>query len=382
MRILVVNSGSSSLKYQLQEVTAGDARVLGRGLVEKIGAQGSAAADHDAAARIAFEELSASGALNDAGELAGIGHRIVHGGERFSHSTIMDEAVVADIEACSELAPLHNPVNLKAYYATRRLAPQARHVAVFDTAFHATLPRHAFLYGLPYRFYEQDKIRRYGFHGTSFRYLSERFSAIRGAEPESAKLIACHLGNGCSVCAIDGGRSVDTSMGFTPLEGLLMGTRSGDIDAGAVLYAMRKNGMPAEEMEQLLNRDCGLRGVSGASNDMRELLRSADAGDARSRDAVEIFCYRIRKYIGAYFAALGGAGGVVFSGGIGENSAEIRGRVCRTLSQLGIVIDEKRNEAARGVEAEISTPGAPVAVWVIPTNEEMMIARDTYRCLT
>jgi acetate kinase len=382
MRILVVNSGSSSLKYQLLEVTAGDAQVLGRGLVEKIGAPGSQAADHDAAARLAFEQLSQTGAISHPDDIEGIGHRIVHGGELFTHSTVMDDAVVADIEACAELAPLHNPVNLKAYYATRRLAPRARHVAVFDTAFHTTLPPRAFLYGLPYHFYAQDKIRRYGFHGTSYRYLVERYAAIRGAAAGAGKLIACHLGNGCSVCAVDQGRSVDTSMGFTPLEGLLMGTRAGDIDAAAVLYAMRKKNFSSEDMEQFLNRECGLRGLSGISNDMRELLKSAADGEARSRDAVDIFCYRICKYIGAYFAALGGADALIFAGGIGENSPAVRTQICRTLSPLGISLDEDLNAAAvHGAEAAISPAGAPAAVWVIPTNEELMIARDTYRCL-
>jgi acetate kinase len=382
MKVLVLNSGSSSLKYQLLEVTVDNAEVLGRGLIEKIGALGSRTADHQSAVEIAFGELHRERAIQSPDDIHGIGHRIVHGGESFSTSVLIDDAVLADIEACSEIAPLHNPVNLKGYFASRRLAPRALHVAVFDTAFHTTLPRKAFLYGLPYRYYEQDKVRRYGFHGTSYRYILGRFAEIRGTSPDSVKLIACHLGNGCSVCAIDHGHSADVSMGFTPLEGLLMGSRCGDIDAAAVIYLMQRHGLSPAQTEQLLNRECGLLGVSGISNDMRDLLRAAESGNQRCRDAVDIFCYRITKYIGAYFAALDGADAVIFTGGIGEHSPDIRAQVCRSLSSLGLVLDEEKNRSTVGTEGEISGPGARVAAWTIPTNEELMIARDTFQCVS
>ena len=306
---------------------------------------------------------------------------MVHGGESFRESVVIDEAVLKSIEDCVPLAPLHNPHNLTGYFASRRLLPQARHVAVFDTAFHQTLPPMAYTYGLPHALASRYRLRRYGFHGTSHRYLALRFAQIHQRAPEAFNLITCHLGNGCSMCAIERGRSVDCSLGFTTVEGLLMGTRSGDVDAAAVLHLMEWEKLSPERMQALLHKESGLYGISGISNDVRTLLEHAASGDERARLALEVFCYRIRKYIGAYYAALGGADAVIFSAGIGENAPAIRAAVCEPLAALGIRVDPERNSQAVGVEMDISAEDAPVRVWVIPTNEELLIARDTVRCL-
>jgi acetate kinase len=289
--------------------------------------------------------------------------------------------VVKQLEELIDLAPLHNPPNLKGYYASRALFPDARHVAVFDTAFHQTLAPHAFLYGLPYELYQRYQIRRYGFHGTSHRYVSYRFAQLHDRTRQNYKLITCHLGNGCSMCAIDHGKSVDTSMGFTPLEGLLMGTRSGDLDPAALLHVMSHDGLEIHAASSLLNEQSGLRGVSGVSNDMRTLLAEAAKGHERARLAIDIFCYRAKKYIGAYLAAMNSADAVIFTGGIGENAPAIRAQICEGLSAFGIVLDPTRNAAAVGVEQDVSAAGATTQVWVIPTNEELLIARDTLRTL-
>ncbi len=375
MKILVLNSGSSSIKYQLIDVEAETGRRLAQGEIARIGEPGSAR-DHDEALQQVFGDLRRSGESLD--EIQGVGHRIVHGADRFSRSVVIDAEVLRLIESVSPLAPLHNPANLKGVYAAKTLLPYATQVAVFDTAFHHTLPPKAFLYGLPYEYYERRKIRRYGFHGTAHRWLAMRFAEIRGTAPESQKVITCQLGNGCSVCAIEGGRSADTSMGFTPLEGLLMGTRAGDIDAGAVTYLMRVEGRDAPAMEDLLNKHSGLAGVSGISNDMRDIEKAAQGGDPRAQQALDVFCYRVTKYIGAYFAALGGADAVVFGGGIGENAPEIRRRICAPLEAIGIRLDNGKNQRAVGKEQEIGEAGVKPAVWVIPTDEEMVIARDTW----
>jgi len=279
------------------------------------------------------------------------------------------------------LAPLHNPHNLTGYYASRRLLPHAPHVAVFDTAFHQTLPPRAYTYGLPYELAARHRLRSYGFHGTSHRYLMLRFAQLHHRAPEAFNLITCHLGNGCSICAIQRGRSVDCSLGFTTLVGLLMGTRTGDVDAGAVLQLMAWEQLSPERMQEILYKQSGLYGLSGVSNDVRTLLEHARAGHARARLALDVFCYRIQKYIGAYYAALGGAHAVIFSAGIGERAPEIRGAVCEPLAALGIHLDPEKNAQAIGVEMDISAANAPVRVWVIPTNEELLIARDTVRCL-
>jgi acetate kinase len=369
VQILVLNSGSSSLKFQLIEMTG--ERRLAKGEISKIGTE---VRNHDEALASAFKKLAEAGARLE--DIAGVGHRVVHGGEDFQQSVIIDDKVLRLIEKASDLAPLHNPANLKGYYASKALLPKATHVAVFDTAFHQTLEPHAFLYGIPYEYYTRDKVRRYGFHGTSYRYVSERFAQIHGKR--ASKLIACHLGNGCSVCAIDAGKSVDTSMGFTPLEGLLMGTRSGDMDAGAVTFLMARG---VSNLDSLLNEKSGLLGVSGVSNDMQEVLAAASNGNQRAEFAIQVFCYRVTKYIGAYFAAMSGADAILFTGGIGEHAASIRARICAPLGVLGVSLDPARNDGAVGREQKISPDGTSPAVWVIPTDEELVIARDTAKAI-
>jgi acetate kinase len=384
MKILVVNCGSSSVKCQLFEMAP--ERVVARVRVENLGASDTFVSYEDADGRcrrfdaeISDHQTALETVLELLGhpEVDGVGHRIVHGGERLTASMAMTDEVLEAIHDCIELAPLHNPAHLRGYHAAEALLPGATHVAVFDTAFHQTIPPEAYVYGLPYDFYTQYKIRRYGFHGTSHRYVSGRYAELAGRRLEDCRVITCHLGNGCSICAIDHGRSVDTSMGFTPLEGLLMGTRSGDIDPAAVFFLMLHEGLGAQEAEALLNWRSGLLGISGISNDMRTLLDHCRAGAPRARLAVDAFCYRIKKYIGAYYAVLDGCDAVIFTGGIGENAAEVRTQCCRSLEALGIGIDAEKNAAARAVEADISAPGARTRVWVVPTNEELLIARDT-----
>jgi len=294
---------------------------------------------------------------------------------------LIDDAVLREIERVSGLAPLHNPHNLKGYFVSRELLPDAAQVAVFDTAFHQTLPPHAFLYGLPYEFYTRDKVRRYGFHGTSHRYISWRYARVHNSTRDRFRLITCHLGNGCSICAIDHGKSVDTTMGFTPMDGLLMGTRPGDLDPGAVLYLTDRDPMGARGVDVLLNQRSGIAGLTGGITDMRDLLAARDSGDVRARYAVDIFCYRARKYIGAYLTVLGGADAILFAGGIGENSAAIRAQICRGLEFLGIHVDVAANEARGNAARSISPADSPIQVWVVPTNEELVIARDTFRCI-
>jgi len=402
MKILVLNCGSSSLKFQLIETDtdrmAGNRdELLAKGLIERIGgamsivncgtpAGGSSrieksVPDHRAAIEAAFAFLFDSGVLRDLSEIEGVGHRMVHGGEDFRESAVVDDAVVEAIERCAELAPLHNPPNLRGYRASHELLPDVPHVAVFDTAFHATIPKKAYLYALPYELYEQHRVRKYGFHGTSHRFVSGRFAQIRHVPPADLNLITVHLGNGCSVTAVRGGHSVDTSLGLTPLEGLIMGTRPGDVDPGVLLFLERQLGMDAAALDEMLNRKSGLLGVSGVSNDMRDLLRQGEDGNARARLAVEMFCYRVRKYIGAYFAALGRVDAVLFTGGIGENAAPVRAQACAGLEGMGIVLDQEANAAAAGRETRISRENSPTAVWVVPTNEELLIARDTVRCI-
>lgn len=390
MKILVLNGGSSSLKFQVIESET--EQVLAKGLVEKIG---SAAAivnfsapgkepahrkapvlDHRGALAEAFALLHSGEVISSHEDIAGVGHRIVHGGYRLSSSARMDDDVVRAIEEAVDLAPLHNPANLKCYRGSLELLPKAVHVAVFDTAFHHDLPPRAALFALPYDLYTRERLRRYGFHGVSYSYIARRYAEIRGGRPEHFRLIVCHLGNGCSICAIDRGRSVDISMGLTPLEGLVMGTRGGDLDSGLLLHLLR-HGRTVDDLEKLLNHGSGLLGVSGLTNDMRDLLDEADRGNERCRLAVEMFCYRARKYIGAYLAALGGADAVIFTAGIGENAARIRAGICDGLGVLGIRLDAAKNDATRGTERDISDANSPIRVWVLPTDEELMIARET-----
>lgn len=397
MRILVLNAGSWSLKFQLIETGAG--RVMAKGIIEGVGREESTAAydnwrgirkrfsiavaDYTQATGTVLACLTdpTDGVLESAAGIEGVGHRIVHGGEHLAESTLLDDSALRLIAACSPLAPLHNPLGLEGIQAARCLLPGVPQVAVFDTSFHQSMPSRAYLYGLPYSYYTSHRIRRYGFHGTSHRYVSERFAEIHNAEPESFKLISCHLGNGCSLCAIDRGRSLDTSMGFTPLEGLVMGTRCGDLDPAVVFHLLEREGLRVEEVDSLLNRHSGLLGLSGVTNDVRELLHLRSQGHPRARLALEVFCYRVKKYIGAFFAVLDGAHAIIFTGGIGENAFALRAEICDSLSSFGVELDPARNEAAAGVEAEISSPGARTPVWVIPTDESLLIARDAERTI-
>jgi acetate kinase len=402
MNILVLNCGSSSVKFQLietspEQMAARSDRRLAQGTVERIGepeqrltarvgtnpseSKHVRAHDHGAALDEAFAWMTSHGVLKHTDEIEGVGHRVVHGGEYFQQSVVIDNATLTRIRACNDLAPLHNPHNLEGYFSSRERLPKATHVAVFDTAFHQTLPPRAYLYGLPWAWYEGAHIRRYGFHGTSYRYIMGRFAAARQSTASEFKLIACHLGNGCSVCAIDRGKSIDTSMGFTPLEGLLMGTRTGDVGAGAVLYILKLFGMSPQQAETVLNEKSGLLALSGVSADMREVLKAAHDGNAHARTAVDVFCYRVARYIGAYFVALGGADALIFAGGIGEHASEIRSQICQMLTPLGVALDPDKNSASAGTERQISRPDSRLPVWVIPTDEELLIAHDTLRCI-
>lgn len=316
-------------------------------------------------------------------DIHAVGHRVVHGGELFSASTVITDEVLRGIEECIDLAPLHNPDNIKGILAARQVfGPQLPQVAVFDTAFHQSIPEHAYLYAVPYHFYHRYHIRRFGFHGTSHRFVSERYRALRGLTKEQTHVITLHLGNGCSAAAIRAGRSVDTSMGMTPLEGLVMGTRSGDIDPAIVSLIATKEGLSVHEVEALLNTQSGLLGISGLTNDMRVLFEELrDHGDRRARLAIEIFCYRARKYIGAFLACMGGADAIVFTGGIGENQPEIRAQICQGMEWAGLKLDHDRNQRMAGAEGQISTNDSRLHAFVIPTNEELLIARDTVRCV-
>ena len=406
MNVLVLNAGSSTLKFQLVRTDAGrmaanEDEKLARGQIERIGGEAVVALqvggreparttaplrDLRAAVDYAISALVTAGTgVQSVGGIEAVGHRVVHGGERFQRSALVDEAVLREIEATIDLAPLHNPANLRGIAAARdALGPGVPQVAVFDTAFHQTLPERAYLYAIPYQLYRRHRVRRYGFHGTSHRYVAHRYRQLTGTAREATRLVTLHLGNGCSACAISGGDSVDTSMGFTPLEGLVMGTRSGDVDPAILDYVAAKEGLTLGEVESLLNKQSGLLGVSGLTNDMRELLAEAEEfGDRRARLAVEIFCYRARKYIGAYLAAIGGASAVVFAGGVGENAAAVRERICAGLEWAGLRLDAERNRATvGGREGRISADGSTLEAWVIPTDEELLIARDAYRVVT
>ena len=391
------------VETNLEMIRSDADRRLARGMVERIGGHAlikleseekgvvleDAPVRHHRAAidRIVRWMVSPESSIDSVGSVAdvhAVGHRVVHGGERFRSSVRIDPAVLREIEECSDLAPLHNPANLRGIRAAQDLLGQSiPQVAVFDTAFHSTMPSVAYLYGIPYQLYRRHKIRRYGFHGTSHRYVAFRYRQLMGIPREEVNIITLHLGNGCSACAIQNGESVDTSMGFTPLEGLLMGTRSGDLDPSILEFLAHKEGMSLAEIDSLLNKQSGLLGVSGLTSDMRELLQEeAENQDRRAGLAIEIFCRRVRKYIGAYLAAMGGADAVVFTAGIGENSPEIRRRICAGLEGLGLELDRARNEALKpGAIAEISRTGSSLRAFVIPTDEELLIARDTVRVL-
>jgi acetate kinase len=407
MNVFVLNSGSSSLKFQviatdLDRIQQHQDQRVCRGEVERIGGeaivtfQKGADAKHkftaplrdisaalDYLVRYIASDKSGVAEIKSSGDIHAVGHRVVHGGEMFSESALIDGKVLQDIEDCIDLAPLHNPNNIKGIVAARELfGKDVPQVAVFDTSFHHSIPEQAFLYALPYHLYRRHRIRRYGFHGTSHRYVAFRYRALRELTRDQTNIITLHLGNGCSATAIRRGNSVDTSMGMTPLEGLVMGTRSGDLDPAIVNLVATKEGMSPSEVDTLLNTQSGLLGISGLSNDMRMLqAESAENHDRRAQLAIEVFCYRARKYIGAFLAAMGGADAVVFTGGIGENSPEIRARICEGMEWAGLTIDAVKNQQTVGREGLISTDGSRLLAYAIPTDEELLIARDTVRVI-
>ena len=396
MKILVLNCGSSSIKYKLFDMTTKE--VLAQGGIEKIGLVGSFLKltlpngekkilekdipEHTAGIEFILNTLVSPeyGAIKSLDEINAVGHRMVHGGERFSESGLLNKEVLDAFIACNDLAPLHNPANLKGVNAVSAILPNVPQVGVFDTAFHQTMPDYAYMYAIPYELYEKYGVRRYGFHGTSHRYVSQRVCEFLGVDPKGKKIITCHIGNGGSISAIKDGKCIDTSMGLTPLEGLVMGTRSGDIDAGAVTFIMEKEGLNATGVSNLLNKKSGVLGVSGVSSDMRELEAAVAAGNPKAILAEKMYFYRIKKYIGAYAAALGGVDIILFTGGVGENQANCRSEVCEGLEFMGVKIDLEKNKV-RGEEAIISADDSKVTVAVIPTDEELMIASDTLAIL-
>jgi acetate kinase len=391
MKILVLNCGSSSVKYKLIETTGNE--VLAQGGVEKIGLPDSflkltyngekivlnhAMPDHKEAVDFIFKTLMGEyGCIKSLDEVDAVGHRVVHGGESFSESVLIDDAAMAKIVECIDVAPLHNPANIAGIKAVEALIPGKPQVAVFDTAFHQTMPAKAYMYALPYEMYDKYRIRRYGFHGTSHRYVSQRTCEYLGIDPKKTKMICCHIGNGASISAVLNGQSVDTTMGFTPVEGLMMGTRSGDIDAGALTFIMEKEGLDAKGISTLVNKKSGMQGLTGISSDMRDIYNAMVEGNERAKMALDAYAYRIKKYIGAYAAAMNGVDVIVFTGGVGENHTYTRGLVCSDMEYLGVKLDEAMNEKIHGDEAVISTADSKVKVCVIPTDEESMIARDT-----
>jgi acetate kinase len=392
MKILVINCGSSSLKYQFIDMK--DESVLAKGLVERIGIEGSVLKhektgmekqtitaempNHEVALKLVMDALinESYGVIKDFKEIDAVGHRVVHGGEDFANSVLIDDKVMKSIEDCIDLAPLHNPPNIIGIKACQKLLPGVKMVAVFDTAFHQTMPDYAYMYAIPYEYYEKYKIRRYGFHGTSHRFVSKIASELMGKKIDQCNIITCHLGNGASVAAIKNGKTIDTSMGFTPLEGLIMGTRSGDIDPAVIPFLSEKEKMSIKEIDTLLNKKSGVLGVSGVSSDFRDIEGEAEKGNDRARLALDMFHTRVKKYIGAYMAELGNVDAVVFTAGLGENSAESRKEICKGLESLGIEIDVDANKT-RGKEQLISKKDSKIKVFVIPTNEELVIARDT-----
>lgn len=397
MKILVLNCGSSSIKYKLFEMKSKE--VIAQGGVEKIGMKGSflkftlaneqkvilegEILEHRAGIEYILGVLLSEkyGCIKSLDEIGAVGHRVVHGGERFNESVLITDEVIEQLNECIELAPLHNPPNLKGIYAIQELMPETPQVGVFDTAFHQTMPDYAYMYGIPYSLYEKYGIRRYGFHGTSHRYVSERACEFLGVPYEEQRIITAHIGNGGSVTAIKNGKSIDTSMGMTPVEGLIMGTRSGDVDPGAISYIMEKEHMGTNGISTLLNKFSGVLGISGISSDMREISAAIESGNERAALAMEIYNYRIKKYVGSYTAVLGGMDILVFTGGVGENQAVTRRDVCRNMEYMGIELDEELNDTIHGKEAVISKPSSKVKVVVIPTDEELTIANDTIQIL-
>ena len=397
MKILVLNCGSSSIKYALYDMDS--KTVMTSGGAERVGLDGAFVKvklangdkrqimhdipEHTEGVKFIFSLLTDPeiGVIKDLKEIDAVGHRMVHGGEKFNKSVVLNDEVLKVFEECNDLAPLHNPANLKGVKAVQELMPGLPQVGVFDTAFHQTMPDYAYMYAVPYELYEKYGVRRYGFHGTSHRYVSQRVCDFLGVKAEDKKVITCHIGNGGSVAAVDGGKCVDTTMGLTPLEGVMMGTRSGDIDGGAVAFIQKKLGLDADGISDLLNKKSGVLGISGISSDMREIDAAAESGDPKAVLALAMYNYRIKKYVGAYAAAMGGVDIVVFTAGVGENQSSMRAEVSRNMEWMGIKLDEEKNKTVRGVEAVISAPDSKVTVVVIPTDEELMIASDTMALL-
>lgn len=397
MKILVLNCGSSSIKYALYNMD--DKSVMTSGGAERVGLDGAFVKvklpngekktvmhdipEHTEGVKFIFSLLTDPeiGVIKDLNEIDAVGHRMVHGGEKFNKSVVLTDEVLKTFEECIDLAPLHNPANLKGVKAVSELMPGLPQVGVFDTAFHQTMPAHSYLYAIPYELYEKYGVRRYGFHGTSHRYVSKRVCDFLGVNPADKKVITCHIGNGGSIAAVDGGKCVDTSMGLTPLEGLMMGTRSGDIDGGAITFLEKKLGLDADGMSNLLNKKSGVLGITGISSDMREIESANDEGNERAKLALDMYSYRIKKYVGAYAAAMGGCDIIVFTAGVGENQVSMREDVCKNMEYMGVKLDVEKNKTIRGEEAIISTPDSKVTVCVIPTDEELMIATDTMNLL-
>jgi len=393
LKVLVLNSGSSSIKFELFDMPA-EKREAG-GLLERIGEEQSKltytmgeskkaiekkVSDHGQGLRLIIDALtdSSNGGLKDISEIGAVGHRVVHGGEAFSETALIDDAVQKAVEDHIQLAPLHNPPNLMGIKVARELLPKVPQVAVFDTAFHQSMPKTAYTYPIPYELYEQLRVRRYGFHGTSHRYVAARAAKMLGRKLEETNLITAHLGNGASMAAIRNGKSIDTTMGLTPLEGLMMGTRCGDIDPAIIPFLARVKDMPVGDIDKLLNKKSGVLGISGKSNDMRSIQEASGNGDERATLAFDMYCYRIKKYVGAYTAAIGQVHALVFTAGVGENSVAVRERVLENLGALGYHLDADKNRGARGKEVDVATADSPIRILVIPTDEELMIAQDTY----
>ena len=396
MNVLVINCGSSSLKYQV--IDSESEQVLAKGLCERIGIDGRLVytpaggekevsnldmPTHKQAIQYVIDALTneKTGVIKSLDEIGAVGHRLVHGGEKFACSTLINEDVIKAVEECSDLAPLHNPANLIGVRACQELMPDTPMAGVFDTAFHQTMPQEAYMYGVPYEYYENYKVRKYGFHGTSHSFVSKRLAELLGKPIEDLKIIVCHLVVGASIFVVDGGKSIDTSMGLSPLEGLIMGTRSGDVDPSVMEFICKKENLDINGIMEVLNKKSGVQGLSGVSSDFRDLQAGAADGNERCAMAVDVFCYRVVKYIGAYVAAMNGVDAIAFTAGLGENDEIVRRKVVKRLGYLGITLDEEVNDNGRGKEIAISTPDSKVSVWIVPTNEELAIARETVALL-
>jgi acetate kinase len=394
MNILVLNCGSSSIKYQLLDM-ANDADVLAKGLLERVGINDSIlkheakgrdvyklvqdVSDHEVGVNLILKTLMHPeyGVIKDKNEISAVGHRVVHGGEKFSGSVLITQEIIDKMEECVDLAPLHNPANLKGIYAMQKLLPEIPQCGIFDTAFHATMPDYVYMYALPFEMYDKHKIRRYGFHGTSHRYVSQKACEILKVKYEDQKIITCHLGNGASIAAIKNGKSFDTSMGLTPVEGLIMGTRCGDLDLGALLFLMEKENMDTKKANNFINKVSGMAGISGVSSDMRDIEKAAGEGNKKAKLALDMYVYRVKKYVGSYAAAMGGVDLIIFTGGIGENDCEVRSGVCKNMEFMGIEFDFEKNHGLRCKDEILTKPSSKVTVMSVSTNEELVIALDT-----